>query len=99
MSRIDVYKQRTDEAITNQSAEDSIQPLAVGNKLKELADIVQLQTLSVWSSTAYDNNGYSTDILVIYQNKIYQSLVDSNKIVPGTDETKWSLVLDPTPVP
>lgn len=100
MGIIDIFKQRTDVAITNQSAFNSIPPVAVGNKITQLADIVESFKLVSFDPEANDNNGYLTEAIVIYnENQIYASLVDQNKIVPGTDNTKWELILDASEIP
>jgi hypothetical protein len=43
-----------------------------------------------WVPNANDGDGYATDEFVTYGGKWWQSLVDSNLSVPGTDGTKWS---------
>lgn len=93
--QINVYKARVDQSITNQTTINSIPPLTVGLRFKELADIVSSlnDSLSVWDSTFAANPGYDQGSVVVYHGAIYQSLVDINTITPGTDITKWNPIL------
>lgn len=89
---ISTYKDSVDSLITNQTNQDSIPPSIVGVKLKDLADIVEQFIITVWDST-YPNGsstGYSILSTVVYGNKIFQSLVDSNRDIPGT--SSWSII-------
>jgi hypothetical protein len=51
-----------------------------------------------WSSTFGEDpgdplsGGYDTGMIVIYSGSFYLSLVDENKVEPGTDITKWEIV-------
>lgn len=97
MSLFDTYKTGVDNQITNQTALNSIPPAVVGQKFKDLADLVTQFMISTWSST-YPNGtstGYPSMSIVVYGNSIYQSLIDGNRDTPGTG-LYWSTLFSST---
>jgi hypothetical protein len=96
MAIIDTYKDRVDIAITNKTDPLSIPPQVVGQKFKDLADIVALyksEDLSVWDPSIASGAGYVESAIVIFNSVFYKSLVDANSVEPDSDNTKWEVLL------